>query len=322
MKDPGSIRFNSEFGEEVYNGLTSSQKYLSSAFFYDQKGDALFQQIMELPEYYLTRCEYEILENNSNSFMQLFYSEKGFDLFELGAGDGKKTKLLLRAFLEANMNFSYLPIDISENALQGLSSNLTKELPDLRLHPIQGTYFGSLTQIASFNSRKKVILFLGSNIGNLPPATAVSFLQKTRSAMENQDLLFIGFDLKKDPAIILRAYNDPQGVTAAFNKNILARINRELNANFDVDAFEHWPMYDPQLGEARSYLISQKEQQVLIKDLDLLVQFRQWESIHTEISRKFDAPSIVEMAEDSGLKVAGFYSDAEDYFRTYIFRKI
>lgn len=322
MKGVGSIRFSSEFGEEVYNGLTSSQKYLSSAFFYDQQGDALFQQIMELPEYYLTRSEFEILEKNTSEFIRLFDSPQGFDLFELGAGDGKKTKLLLRAFLKSNLNLSYLPIDISENALQGLSTNLKKELPDLKVLPLKGTYFGSLNKIASFRLRKKVILFLGSNIGNLPPATAVSFLQKTRTAMEKEDLLVIGFDLKKDPGIILQAYNDSQGVTAAFNKNILSRINRELKGNFDVDAFEHWPLYDPQVGEARSYLISQKEQEVLIKELNLTVQFRKWESIHTEISRKFDEASIIEMAEDSGLKVAGFYSDAKDYFRTYILRKI
>ena len=322
MKKVRPEEFSSEFAEEVYEGLTSGQKRLSSAFFYDKKGDALFQEIMALPEYYLTRSEYEILEKNSSEFVRLFDSPQGFDLFELGAGDGKKTKILLRAFLEAKLDFAFLPIDISENALQGLASSLKKELPELKLNPITGTYFGVLNEIASFSSRKKVILFLGSNIGNLPPATAVSFLQKTRSSMGKDDLLFIGFDLKKDPAVIYSAYNDSRGVTAAFNKNILARINKELHGNFELDAFEHFPLYDPHVGEARSYLISQKEQEILIRDLDLRVKFRKWESIHTEISRKFDEPTILEMAEDSGLKIAGYFTDEKNYFRNYVFKKI
>lgn len=322
MIENGGLSFKNEFAENVYNGLTSSQKHLSSAFFYDKKGDRLFQQIMDLPEYYLTRSEYEVLETHAGDFVRLFDSPQGFDLFELGAGDGKKTKILLRAFLEAGLDLTFLPIDISENALQGLASSLSKEFPGLEVLPMKGTYFGVLKEMASFTSRKKVILFLGSNIGNLPPATAVSFLQKIRAAMGKEDLLFIGFDLTKDPAIILQAYNDSKGVTAAFNKNILTRINRELHGNLDLDTFEHWPVYDPQVGEARSYLISQKEQEVLIKDLNLKVRFRKWESIHTEISRKFDEAGIQDLAEDSGLKVAGYFSDKKEYFRNYIFKKI
>ena len=166
-----------------------------------------------------------------------------------------------------------------------------------------------------------MILFLGSNIGTLSPDTAVSLLQKLRAGMEKKDLLFIGMDLKKDPAIILKAYNDPQGVTSAFNKNILSRINRELGGNFNVDNYKHWALYNPQSGEARSYLISLKEQEVEIKALDLRLKFRRWESIHTEISRKFDEAGIAEMAEDSGLKLGGSFCDDRDYFRDYVFRK-
>ena len=310
-----------EFGEEVYTGLTAPQKYLSSAYFYDETGDMLFQKIMELPEYYPTGCEYEILDTHKNEIAALFSDPDGFDLFELGAGDAMKTKILLRQFINLGLNFIYHPIDISEHALEELSENLKEELPQLQISPLQGTYFGILNQLGDFRNRKKVILFLGSNIGNLSPDTAVSLLQKLRAGMEKKDLLFIGMDLKKDPAIILKAYNDPQGVTSAFNKNILSRINRELGGNFNVDNYKHWALYNPQSGEARSYLISLKEQEVEIKALDLRLKFRRWESIHTEISRKFDEAGIAEMAEDSGLKLGGSFCDDRDYFRNYVFRK-
>lgn len=322
MKENPGTAFKTDFAEEVYTGLTSPQKHLSSAFFYDEKGDALFQQIMELPEYYLTRAEYQIFEKHAAKVVSLFDSPQGFDIFELGAGDGKKTKILLQAFVEAQRDFNYLPIDISQNALDGLSASLGGQFPKLTVVPIRGTYFGVLDKITSYTLRKKVILFLGSNIGNLPPATAVSFLQKTRAAMGKDDLLFIGFDLKKDPSIILQAYNDSQGVTAAFNKNILNRINRELQGNFELEAFEHWPLYDPHLGEARSYLISVKEQEVEIKALNLRLHFRKWESIHTEVSRKFDEAGILEMAEDSGLRIAGHFTDDQHFFANYFFRKV
>lgn len=310
-----------EFGEEVYTGLTAPQKHLSSAFFYDETGDILFQKIMDLNEYYLTGCEFEILNNHKKIIGELFSAPDGFDLFELGAGDAKKTKILLRQLLEAGVDFTYHPIDISNHALNELSENLEKELPQLKISPLQGTYFGTLDQLGTFRNRKKVILFLGSNIGNLSPDTAVSLLQRVRAGMEREDLLFIGMDQKKDPAIILKAYNDPQGVTAAFNINILARINRELGGNFNVEGFKHWALYNPQSGEARSYLISQEEQEVEIKALGLKLQFRKWESIHTEISRKFDDAGVAEMAEDSGLKLSGSFSDERGYFRNYILQK-
>lgn len=310
-----------EFGEEVYSGLTSPQKYLSSAYFYDETGDTLFQKIMELPEYYLTGSEFEILNTHKKEIAELFSGPAGFDLFELGAGDAKKTKILLQQFLDTGLDFVYHPIDISGHALRDLSEKLEKEFPKLKISPLQGTYFGVLEQLGTFRNRKKVILFLGSNIGNLSPDTAVSLLQRIRAGMEREDLLFIGFDQKKDPAVILEAYNDSQGVTAAFNINILARINRELGGNFDVEGFRHWALYNPQSGEARSYLISQRDQEVEIKALDLKLKFRKWESIHTEISRKFDDAGIAEMAEDSGLKISGSFWDNRGFFKNYILQK-
>ena len=232
MSKNNSRDLQKQFGEEVYAGLTAPQKHLSSAYFYDETGDILFQKIMELPEYYLTNCEFEILSTYKKEIAELFSAPNGFDLFELGAGDAKKTKILLRQFLDLELEFTYHPIDISGHALRELSEKLEEELPQLQISPLQGTYFGVLGQLGDYRKRKKVILFLGSNIGNLSPDTAISLLQRIRAGMEREDQLFIGFDQKKDPDIILNAYSDTQGVTAAFNLNIMERINRELGGEF------------------------------------------------------------------------------------------
>lgn len=228
-----------EFEKEVCSGLTDYPKHLSSKYFYDKKGDKLFQDIMAMPTYYLTDCEYEILENNKEKITELFANSGTFDLIELGAGDGKKTKILLKEFSDKNIDFTYVPIDISENALNQLHNSCEKEIPKVNVLPIQGTYFEALKEIKHRKNRK-VILFLGSNIGNLEHDQAVVFMKKIQQLMQPNDLLLIGFDQKKNPKTILDAYNDQEGVTAAFNKNILARINTELDGNFDLNQFLHW----------------------------------------------------------------------------------
>lgn len=311
---------SSEFAADVYNGLTSEPKQLSSKFFYDKKGDELFQQIMELPEYYLTGKEFSILEENKEEIGQTFNHPEGFDLIELGAGDGKKTKLLLRHFTEQQYNFKYLPVDISNNVLDQLQSSLKSEIPDLEVTPQQGTYAQVLDKLADYKARKKVILFLGSNIGNLSREQAVSFLKKIAAAMSEHDLFFLGMDQKKHPQKILDAYNDASGVTAAFNKNLLSRINREFDADFNPDNFLHWPVYDPVTGIAKSYLVSTLAQKVRINSLNLEIDLRAWESIHTEVSQKYDDKSVAGLAEEAGLQITGSFSDPEQYFKNYIFK--
>ena len=313
--------FKTQFAADIFHGLTTYPKTLSSKYFYDKRGDELFQQIMHLPEYYLTGKEFSILEENKEKIAQKFNSDKGFDLIELGAGDGKKTKVLLRHFMQEKFSFRYFPVDISKNVLSQLTMSLEEELPGIKVEPQQGMYREVLDRLADYKERKKIILFLGSNIGNLSQEEAVSFLKKISASMSSEDLFFMGADQKKHPQKVLDAYNDSAGVTAAFNKNILTRINRELDANFDPDSFLHWPVYDPESGVAKSYLVSKKEQTVQINSLNLEVVFAEWESIHTEISQKYDDTSVAWLAGESGLKMAGSFSDSEKYFKNYIFQK-
>ncbi|MAB38593.1 MAG: L-histidine N(alpha)-methyltransferase [Aequorivita sp.] len=311
------------FRKEVFDGLSAYPKYLSSKYFYDKKGDRLFQDIMAMPEYYLTGCEFQILSSHTGTIGELFRDrENGLDLIELGAGDGKKTKVLLKYMAENNFNFVYKPIDISENAVEMLSENLANEMPALTVDAEVGEYFEVLERLKGFNKRKKVIMVLGSNIGNLKHPKAIEFLTKLKDAMLPDDLLFMGFDQKKNPQTILDAYNDEAGITAAFNKNVLTRINRELDGNFEVEKFKHWEMYNPETGTAKSFLVATEAMQVTIEKLGLTVNFEQWETIHTEISQKYDDKIVHWLAEQSGLEIETSFTDEMDYYKNYAFRKV
>ncbi|WP_373060162.1 L-histidine N(alpha)-methyltransferase [Zunongwangia sp. H14] len=315
-----AIAYEPTFEEDVRKGLTVYPKYLLSKYIYDQKGDKLFQQIMDMPEYYLTRSEFEILRKNTQAISEIFNGKDGFDLIELGAGDGKKTKLLLRYLNQENINFSYLPIDISPSVLQELVTSLKEELPTVEVKAQRGTYFKTLQKLSNYNSRKKVIIVLGSNIGNLHHKDAIDFLKNIRYAMEQEDILFMGFDQKKSPQKILDAYSDSEGITEAFNKNLLIRINSELDANFKTDSFLHWETYDPESGTAKSFLVSKLNQKVKIKALNLEVQFHAWETIHTEISQKYDDKVVNWLAREAGLQVETSFTDKEKYYKNYIFK--
>lgn len=321
MKKQPAKNGKSDFEQEVEKGLTDEPKHLSSKFFYDQKGDKLFQEIMALPEYYLTRCEFDILKKHTAAIAKSFNGKNGFDLIELGAGDGKKTKILLKFLSEEKVDFKYFPIDISQNVLDGLVSSLKKELPKVQVEAQQGTYFKTLDRLADYDSRKKVILMLGSNIGNLLHENAIRFLKNIQVSMNQNDLLFMGFDQKKNPQTILDAYNDKTGVTEAFNKNILVRINDELGGNFDLDTFLHWEAYDPETGTARSFLVSKIAQEVQVSKLNLSVHFKPWESIHTEISQKYDDEVVEWLANQAGLKTLTWFSDEKGFYKDYIFMK-
>ncbi len=322
MQEKITTAVNTSFAEDVHQGLTDFPKHLSSKYFYDERGDRLFQDIMQMPEYYLTNSEFEILSEQKDSIIRHF--EEGgqtINLIELGAGDGKKTKILLKHMVSEGVDFRYLPIDISQNALDNLENSINDEIKGVPIETKQGTYFEVLNHLESFRSGKKVILFLGSNIGNLLHPEAVDFLRQLRNVMVENDLLFIGFDQKKDPQMVLDAYNDPAGITAAFNKNVLLRINRELGGNFDLDEFRHWEVYDPESGTAKSYLVSLSDQVVKISALDLEVQFRPWETIHTEISQKYDDDVVSWLARESGLTIEAIFSTKDQGYKNYLLKK-
>src|SRR5690554_2078783 len=208
MKSNSQQKFDSAFKRDVHEGLSTFPKFLFSKYIYDKKGDSLFQDIMAMPEYYLTGCEFEILATHTKTIGELFRDrENGLDLIELGAGDGKKTKLLLKYMTDNNFNFVYKPIDISENAVELLTNNLAQEMPSLTVDAEIGEYFEVLERLRGFNKRKKVIVVLGSNIGNLLHPKAIDFLTKLKDTMVAGDLLFMGFDQKKNPQTVLDAYN-------------------------------------------------------------------------------------------------------------------
>lgn len=320
--DTNRPQLDSNFKKEVFEGLSTYPKYLSSKYFYDKKGDKLFQRIMAMPEYYLTDAEFEILSIHTAAIAEYFRGKgKGFDFIELGAGDGKKTKVLLKYLLENNFHFVYKPIDISQNAIDNLSKKLSKEMPQLRVDAERGEYFEVLKRLKNYDSRKKVIVLLGSNIGNLLHPRAIKFLTKLKDCLGEQDLLFMGFDQKKNPQTILNAYNDATGITAAFNKNLLLRINEELGGNFQIEKFEHWETYNPETGTAKSFLVATQKMKVRIEQLDLTVNFDEWETIHTEISQKYDNQTVSWLAEEAGLEIETSFTDSRGYFKDYVFRK-
>ncbi len=315
-------RFQEEFENHVMEGLQAFPKFLSSKYIYDEKGDALFQQIMELPEYYLTKAEFEIINDNKETLSGLFPDDHtGFDLIELGAGDGKKTKVLLEELLKQQRNFTYIPIDISKNAIDRLSQSLAAKWPTMNIQGEQGTYFNVLERIAQYNKRPKLLMVLGSNIGNLKHPEAIDFLSKLSALMTPHDMLFMGFDQKKDPLHIQQAYADSQGVTQEFNRNLLHRINTQMQANFVVNDFEHWEAYDPESGTAKSYLLATKSCDVHIAKLNLLVQFNKWETIHTEISQKYDDDVVAWLAGESQLKIKHIFEDSQQLYKDYLFVK-
>jgi L-histidine N-alpha-methyltransferase len=303
----------SPFAQDVKEGLSSDAKYLSSRYFYDETGDRLFQKIMALPEYYLTDCEYEIFDTQKNSILSALDIKEHFDLVELGAGDGYKTKILLKHF-QKNADFEYFPVDISANALELLRDSLAKEFAGLRVHALNHEYFKALEELNSFDDSPKVILFLGSNIGNFTPQRADDFFSKLCQVMNSGDQIICGIDLKKNPDVILSAYNDSTGITRDFNLNLLQRINRELGANFDQRKFEHYPVYNPQSGECRSYLISQAAQEVTIETLGQTFFFEKYEAIHMETSRKYSLKEIEHLAEHNSFRVKQHFTDSRNYF--------
>ncbi len=302
----------SYFAKDVLKGLSAKPKKLSSRYFYDAIGDKLFQQIMELGEYYPTRTEHEILKTHKEKILQCFSSP--FRLIELGAGDGKKTKVLLKHFVAEKTLFTYSPVDISEDILEELSGALVSEIPKLKVEPLTGDYFHVMEETLSHEAQRNVVLFLGSNIGNYSNILRDDFLQKLRENLKTGDQALIGFDLKKDPQTVLDAYNDPSGVTKDFNLNLLKRINNELRGNFDITKFQHFPSYNPESGECRSYLLSTENQTVRVEELDKEFHFNKWEPIFMEISKKFDFREIEQLAERHDFRVTHNFTDARDWF--------
>ncbi len=289
------------FAQEVETGLTSSPKSLPCRYLYDEEGSQLFEEICQLPEYYPTRAEAQILQERAQEVASQF--SEAISLVELGSGSAAKTRILMEALLHRHGKLRYVPVDVSRTMLEESSQDLLQAYPDLEVLAIAGEYHHGFPHLKAQSDRRKLILWLGGTLGNMERPEAVSFLRTVRDAMSPGDLLLIGVDLRKDRTVLEKAYDDSQGVTSRFNRNILARINRELKGNFDLDTFRYSAVYDEEAGRVEMCLVSELAQQVSIERLGMKVSLEAEEAIYTENSYKYSLPEIQALAADAGLRV-------------------
>jgi L-histidine Nalpha-methyltransferase len=305
------------FADDVARGLTSEPKRLSSKYFYDEVGSALFDAIMRLPEYYLTAAEAEVLSEWGWQIVRLL--DAPVDFLELGSGSAIKTRLLIGEALRVQETLCYSPIDISTEALRASSLALVEAYPMLHVRAYAGDYFDVLESHAVRFERKTLAMLMGSNIGNYEPEDALELLRLLGTALRHGDGLLLGADLKKDRATLELAYDDPAGVTAAFDRNVLARINRELDADFDLRNFTHVARYDDERGSVDSFLEAREHAVVSVRALGLRVNIRAGERIHTESSYKFSDDEITRLGRAAGFRPESAWHDRRNRFSLHLF---
>ncbi len=303
---PQTLRLPS-FAEDVAAGFGARPKRLNSKYFYDAVGSALFDAITQLPEYYLTRAETAILREWGWEIVRALGNPVEF--VELGSGSAAKTRFLIEEALRVQRALRYSPIDISAEALRSSAGSLVESYPALRVCGYVADYLSILDTPHLRRSETMLVMFMGSNIGNYEPAEAVALLRRVAALLKPGDGLLLGADLKKDRRDLMLAYDDAAGVTAAFNKNLLVRINRELQADFDVKGFEHTVEYEEKTGGLHSYLTSRSEQDVALGALGIHVHFESGERIHTESAYKYSLQDIAQMARAAGLSVSRSWFD-------------
>ena len=308
------------FGSDVRQGLSASPRRLFPKYFYDELGSQLFDAICLLPEYYLTRAENEILARYADEIV--FALEGPKTLLEMGSGSASKTRLIIEALLKQQRELLFIPVDISPAALETSSRVLLQSYTGLRIEAYASDYYDGLAALREHEQRaggRTLALFLGSNIGNFDADEARTFLRALRDVLHTGDALLLGADLRKEPAILEAAYDDALGVTASFNLNLLARINRELAADFNLRAFKHRAFYNEEIGRVELYLESTCAQTVRIKRLEMEVELGAGERIHTENSYKYDAVGLSRLAEDTGFRCARTWLDQAERFSSNLF---
>ncbi len=309
-----------DFASDVRAGLTSEKKRLSCRFIYDDAGSDIFEAICDLPEYYLTRAEREILERRAQEFSQRF--DESPTIVELGSGSSTKTRVLLNALSDTFDDVHYVPIDISTEMLASTARDLLDAFPKLKVTAFAGEYNDGLRFVHDEIDEPTCTLWLGSSVGNLSREDAIKFLRSMRDTMDGHDRLLAGMDLKKDPEVLIQAYNDRAGVTESFNRNILLRINRELGGDFDPDQFEYKVTYNEDLGRVEMYQVSRMNQNVHIRDLDMTVSFEEGEPIHTENSHKYSLEDIDTLAAQGGYSREVQWFDDLDRFSLNLFKPV
>jgi L-histidine N-alpha-methyltransferase len=306
------------FSRAVSEGLSSEPKTLPWSYLYDEEGSRLFEDICKLPEYYLTRTEDAILRREANSMVsgwEFGPEEQEMTIVELGSGSAVKTQRLIAAALSRSRQLHYVPIDVSPTALEESARRLARRFPALRVTGYVADYRRGLERITAKASGPRLIVFLGSSLGNYDPVPAAELLAMIAGTMRPADRLLLGTDLAKDRAVLEAAYDDRQGVTAAFNLNLLRRINRELGANFQEGAFTHRATYHPERGRVEMHLVSSRRQTVYLPISGLSVPFAEGETIHTESSHKYTLETLAHLASTAGLVEEAAWTDRRCWFR-------
>jgi L-histidine Nalpha-methyltransferase len=307
------------FARDVAHGLAAPQKSLPPKYFYDERGSQLYEQICALPEYYPYRAEREILSTHATRI----HAEIGhLALVELGSGNAAKTRHLLLAYESAGQPFRYCPVDISREILWDTANRLLQEYSYAEIHAMHADFAGQPEVIQAFQLEKKAVAFFGSSLGNFTPAESVEFLQRMAAMLGPDDVFLLGMDLKKSPAILLPAYDDAQGITAAFNLNVLHRINHELGGQFNLQSFEHLALYNDALGRIEMHLRSRQAQRVPIVKIEQVVSFGKDETIHTENSYKYNVDEVRDLGYQANLVLRRTWFDARRYFLLALFRPL
>ena len=308
---PHATKIEKSFAEEISYTLSQNSKFIDPKFFYDRKGSDLFESICSLPEYYPTKTEISILKKLKHDLSS--YLDENMNLVELGSGSSVKTRLLLDIFTTLQTKTEYFPIDISE-ILTESSEQLLKDYDTLHITGIIDTYEGGLEFLKNYDDNKNLIIFLGSSFGNFTPDDGKLFLEKIFSTMNSGDLFLIGLDLVKDKNILEAAYDDSQGITAKFNLNVLSRINDELDADFNINNFSHYSIYNETDQRIEMNLKSLVSQSVIIAKSNLSLNFNKDELIHTEYSHKYHASQIKKLLTDVGFTIKNIWLDDKKYF--------
>jgi len=298
----------SGFDQAVLTGLTDTPKQLPCRFLYDETGSKLFEAICRVPEYYLTRAEEEIICRRAREICSRFGAE--VRLVDLGSGSSRKTRVIINELILMGKRVRYLPIDISPTALERASRKLLSDYPQLEITAVAGEYTQGLKVLSEILTEPKLVLWLGSNIGNLNQNEAADFLRLIGQILTPEDCLLVGIDLQKDRSILEKAYNDAAGVTSRFSQNILARINRELGGEFDLNHFGHHARYNEQESRIEISLVSDRDQRVRVSKLDLEIAFYAGEAIHTEHSYKYSLAQIEDLGRSVGLPLEHQWLDS------------
>lgn len=302
-------------GTDVIRGLQQSPKTIPARYFYDDRGSDLFEQICDLPEYYLTRTETAIFQAHAP---QIAAATGACELVELGSGSSTKTRLLLDAYQHQDLPLRYLPIDISAGMLESSAHRLLADYPSLKVHGIAGTYDQGLAQLPLKTLPTRMIAFIGSSLGNLAPQECDRFLAQIAAALDPGDYFLLGVDLQKPVEILTAAYNDRQGVTAAFNLNMLQHLNWRYGANFAVDQFQHEAIYNQEAHQIEMWLRSQTAQQIRLKHWMDTIDIAAEEAIRTEISRKFDPDTMATVLSQHGFQHLQLFTDAHRWFGVFL----